>query len=58
MEGVWENVWGSVPTRVRSLRKMQNFWENFTDFKPEVNIIKCKTENPSRPSGISAYPVS
>ena len=23
---------------------MRNFWANFTDFKPEINIIKCKTE--------------
>ena len=23
---------------------MRNFWANFTDFEPEVNIIKCKTE--------------
>ena len=34
----------SVPSRVRNLRKMQNFWANFTDFEPEINIIKCKTE--------------
>ena len=34
----------SVPSRVRNLRKMQNFWANFTDFKPEINIIKCQTE--------------
>ena len=24
----------SVPSRVRNLRKMRNFWANFTDFKP------------------------
>ena len=23
---------------------MQNFWANFTDFEPEIIIIKCKTE--------------
>ena len=23
---------------------MQNFWANFTDFEPEINIIKCKTK--------------
>ena len=34
----------SVPSRVRNLRKIQNFWANFTDFEPEINIIKCKTE--------------
>ena len=34
----------SVPSRVRNSRKMQNFWANFTDFEPEINIIKCKTE--------------
>ena len=34
----------SVPSRVRNLRKMRNFWANFTDFEPEINIIKCKTE--------------
>ena len=34
----------SVPSRVRNLRKMRNFWANFTDFKPEIYIIKCKTE--------------
>ena len=27
------------------LRKMRNFWANFTDFEPEINIIKCETEN-------------
>ena len=32
-------------SRVRNLRKMRNFWANFTDFEPEINIIKCKTEN-------------
>ena len=34
----------SVPSRVRNLRKMRNFWANFTDFEPEINIVKCKTE--------------
>ena len=34
----------SVPSRVRNLRKMQNFWANFINFEPEINIIKCKTE--------------
>ena len=34
----------SAPSRVRNLRKMRNFWANFTDFEPEINIIKCKTE--------------
>ena len=34
----------SVPSKVRNLRKMRNFWANFTDFEPEINIIKCKTE--------------
>ena len=34
----------SVPSRVRNLRKMRNFWANFTDFEPEINITKCKTE--------------
>ena len=33
-----------VPSRVRNLRKMRSFWANFTDFEPEINIIKCKTE--------------
>ena len=23
---------------------MRNFWANFTDFEPEINIMKCKTE--------------
>ena len=23
---------------------MQNFWANFTNYKPEIYIIKCKTE--------------
>ena len=23
---------------------MRNFWANFADFEPEINIIKCKTE--------------
>ena len=27
----------SVPCRVRNLRKMRNFWANFTDFEPEIN---------------------
>ena len=34
----------SVPSGVRNLRKMRNFWANFTDFEPEINIIKCKSE--------------
>ena len=34
----------SVLSRVRNLRKKRNFWANFTDFKPEINVIKCKTE--------------
>ena len=34
----------SVPSGVRNLRKMRNFCANFTDFEPEINIIKCKTE--------------
>ena len=34
----------SVPSRVRSLRKTRDFWANFTDFEPGINIIKCKTE--------------
>ena len=39
----------SVPSRVRNLRKMRNFWANITDFEPEINIsiaytVKCKTE--------------
>ena len=32
-------------SRERDLRKMRNFGANFTDFEPEINIIKCKTEN-------------
>ena len=36
---------GSVPSRARNLRKMQNFWAKFTDFATEINIIKRKTEN-------------
>ena len=39
---------GSVPSSVGHLRKMQNFWANFTDFEPEINIIKCKTEKPKQ----------
>ena len=23
---------------------MRNFWASFTDFEPEIMIIKCKTE--------------
>ena len=23
---------------------MRNFWANFTNFEPEINIITCKTE--------------
>ena len=34
----------SVPSRVGNLRKMRNFWANFTDFEPKINITKCKTE--------------
>ena len=34
----------SVPSRVGNLGKIGNFWANFTDFEPEINIIKCKTE--------------
>ena len=33
-----------VPSRVRNLRKMRNFRANFTDFEPEINTVKCKTE--------------
>ena len=33
-----------VPSRVRNLRKMRNFWANFTDFETKINIIICKTE--------------
>ena len=35
---------GPVIPRVRNLRKMQNIWANFTDFEPEISIIKCKTK--------------
>ena len=45
---LWDKLYlmfrGSVPSRVRNLRKMRNFWANFTDFEPEINTIKCKTE--------------
>ena len=34
----------SAPSRVRNLRKMRNFWANFTDFEPEIININCKTE--------------
>ena len=37
-------VLASVPSLVRNLEKTQNFWANFTDFEPEINIIKCKTK--------------
>ena len=37
-------ITASVPSRVRYLRKMHNFWANFTDFEPEINITKCKTK--------------
>ena len=33
-----------LDSRVRKLRKMQNFVAYFTDFDTEINIIKCKTE--------------
>ena len=33
------------PSRVRNLGKMRNFWANFTEFEPEINIVKCKTKN-------------
>ena len=36
---------GSVPSKVRNLRKMRNFWANFTDFEPKINYMKCKTQN-------------
>ena len=32
----------SVPSTVRNLGKMQNFWANFIDFESEINITKCK----------------
>ena len=35
----------SVSSRVRNLRKMRNFWANFSDFKSEIYIIKCKNFN-------------
>ena len=38
-----QGVITSVPSTVRNLRKMRNFWANFTDFKSEIDIIKCKT---------------
>ena len=41
---MWGSVGGSVPSRVRNLRKMQNLWANINDFESEINIIKCKTE--------------
>ena len=41
---VTKTITASVPPWVRNLRKMRNFWANFTDFEPEINIIKCKTE--------------
>ena len=48
MHGIVEAMYGIVgnsdPSRVRNLRKMRNFWANFTDFDPEINIMKCKTE--------------
>ena len=31
----------SVLSRVRNLRKMRNFWANFTDFEPEINCDKA-----------------
>ena len=37
-------VRSSVPFRVKNLKKMRNFWANFTDFEPETHILKCKTE--------------
>ena len=33
----------NVPSRVGNLGKMRNFWAYFTDFEPEIIIIKCKT---------------
>ena len=38
------DVMTSVPSRMRNLRKMRNYWANFTDFVPKTNIKKCKTE--------------
>ena len=38
-------VWNSVPSRVRNLKKMRNFWANFTDFEPEINILDYKMQN-------------
>ena len=31
---------------------MQNLWANFTDFEPEIDIIKCKTEKLKKKSNI------
>ena len=45
----------SVAPGVRNLRKMQNFWANFTDFDPEINIIKCKTEKLEQKQDCSLY---
>ena len=39
------NVVGSVPSKMRNLRKMRIFWANFTDSKSGINIIKCKMHN-------------
>ena len=42
-------LYGSVPSRVRNLRKMQNFWANFADFEPEINNIKEVSISPKIP---------
>ena len=41
---LFRRLYSSVPSRVKNSRKMQNLWANFTDFEPEINIIKSKTE--------------
>ena len=45
----------SVPSRVRNLRKMRNFWANFTDCEPKINIIKCKTEKLYQKTSVYKY---
>ena len=35
-KGAQESQGASVPSRVRNLRKMQNFWANFSDFNQKL----------------------
>ena len=40
----WNVLQYSVLVRSEIFGKNVNFWANFTNFEPEINLIKSKTE--------------